>query len=126
MEKQHLTDKIALLLKDDDDDDDSFLAFDDIADRQTVFAKLSDEAKSEASYAVSKVSASSKSMLAERSTKITANVLETGQDTIRQYVKSMGQHQVLSPEDESVLGRQIQVLNGYEEQRQELEETLLR
>ena len=124
-ERQHLTEKIALLLKDDDD---SFLAANDIADRQTVFARLSDEEKSEASFAVSKVTNRSSNLEERRKTKgkVTANVLETGQDTMKQYVKSMGQHQVLSPEDESVLGRQIQILNKWEQKRQRLEETLLR
>lgn len=125
VERKQLTDKIALLLNDDQDD--LFLASNDIADRQTVFAKLSDEEKSQASFAVSKVNEVNKSPKKKTtSTKITANVFESGQDTIKQYVKSMGQHQVLSPEDEGLLGRQIQVLNGWEQRRQELEETLLR
>jgi hypothetical protein len=129
VEQELLTEKIALLLNEDDD---SFLATHDIADRQTVFAKLSDEEKSEASFAVSKMSSMSPELepiLKTRPSikgKVMANVQETGQDTIRQYVKSMGQHQVLSPEDESVLGRQINILNDWENKRQQLEETLLR
>ena len=129
VERKQLTDKIALLLNDDQDD--LFLASNDIADRQTVFAKLSDEEKSQASFAVSKVTntvniSPELSKKKTKGTKITANVYESGQDTIKQYVKSMGQHQVLSPEDEALLGRQIQVLNGWEQQRQELEETFCR
>jgi hypothetical protein len=125
VERKQLTDKIALLLNDDQDD--LFLASNDIADRQTVFAKLSDEEKSQASFAVSKVNEVNTSPKKKTTgTKITANVFESGQDTIKQYVKSMGQHQVLSPEDEALLGRQIQVLNGWEQRRQELEETLVR
>jgi hypothetical protein len=129
VEQELLTEKIAMLLNEDDD---SFLATRDIADRQTVFAKLSDEEKSEAAFAVSKMTSMSIELESGFQTKPTkkgkvmANVQETGQDTLRQYVKSLGQHQVLSPEDESVLGRQINVLNDWENKRQQLEETLLR
>lgn len=134
-ERNQLTSQIARLMSEeteqDDDDDDSL---GDIADRQTVFAKLSDEDKSQATFAVSKATNPQASYLeptrmgraATKKGKITANVLETGQDTIRQYVKSMGQHQVLSKEDEAVLGKQIQTLSKWEEKRQHLEEKLLR
>lgn len=128
VEREVLTEKIAQLLNEDDD---SFLATHDVADRQTVFTKLSDEEKSEAAFAVSKMTSRSPELepthtRLTKKGKVTANVLETGQDTMRQYVKSMGQHQVLSPEDESVLGRQIVILNSWEDKRQQLEETLLR
>lgn len=128
VERKFLTEKIALLLNEDDD---SFLATHDIADRETVFTKLSDEEKSEAAFAVSGMTSRSPGLKPTHTRptkkgKVTANVLETGQDTMRQYVKSMGQHQVLSPEDESVLGRQIVILNSWEDKRQQLEETLLR
>lgn len=131
VERQHLTEKIALLLNENEEEDENDNScLDDVADRQAVFFKLSDEDKNQASFAVSKMSNTRQTLPKEPSlktgTKITANVLETGQDTMKQYVKSMGQHQVLSAEDESVLGRQIQILNGYEEERQKLEETLLR
>jgi hypothetical protein len=41
--------------------------------------------------------------------------METGHDTIKQYVKSLANHQVLSPEDEVILGKQIQILARWEE-----------
>lgn len=129
-ERENLTNKIAQLLQDEDDDGDELFVDDtsDVADKQTVFKKLSDEEKSQASFAVSKrrnrLSIEEPSL--KMGTKVTANVLETGQDTMKQYVKSMGQHQVLSPEDEAVLGRQIQIFNAWERKRQKLEEQLLR
>lgn len=132
--RKSLTEKIALLLGDVrvDHDDESEFSAQDIADKETVFAKLSDEEKSEASFAVAKLNSSSPDTLVEpilsksKKGKVLANVLETGQDTMHKYVKSMRQHQVLSAEDESVLGRQIQILNGLEDKRQNLEECLLR
>jgi hypothetical protein len=125
-EQLQLTEKISRLLSSDNvvSDDDTF-GDDAIADKQTVFAKLSDEDLREASDAVSKAN-NVKPTAATKKVKVTANVMETGQDTIKQYVKSLANHQVLSPEDEAVLGRQIQILSKWEEKRQELEDVLLR
>lgn len=41
------------------------------------------------------------------------------------YVKSLGQHELLSWEDEVLLGRQVRLLTGLEERRRELEDELL-
>lgn len=130
-EKLQLTEKISRLLSSEG----PALPFgdEDIADKQTVFAKLSDEDLREASDAVSKANNKSSDIETTRNGlggakkgKLTANVMETGQDTIKQYVKSLANHQVLRPEDEAVLGRQIQILAKWEGKRQELEHDLLR
>jgi len=55
-----------------------------------------------------------------------ANVKETGKDTMSQYFKSIGNHELLRHEDEIVLGRQIQKLVKWEKTRNELEDELLR
>jgi hypothetical protein len=138
-ERSRLSEKIARLLNDDLDYDatsaTALAASEEIADRAAVFAQLSEEDKNEATFAVSRQLNRAMSSVSDeplrrgnkaRKGKVTASVLETGSDTIKQYVKSMGQHQVLSPEDESVLGKHIQILARWEEQRQVLEETLLR
>jgi hypothetical protein len=57
-------------------------------------------------------------------TKVTANVQETGMDTMSSYVKSLGQHQLLPKDSEVLLGRQIQTLQRWEEMRQGLEKHL--
>jgi hypothetical protein len=130
-ERVLITDKIARLLNDEFEIEET--SSQEIADRATVFAQLSDEDKSEATFAVSRDMnqhhVDSEPMriknLAKKG-KLTANVMETGRDTMKQYAKSMSNHQVLSPEDEAVLGRHIQVLVKWEEQRQQLEHNLLR
>jgi hypothetical protein len=125
-EQLQLTEKISRLLSSDNNDASFGDDEDAIADKQTVFAKLSDEDLREASDAVSKANnVKPSSSNAAKKGKLTANVMETGQDTIKQYVKSLANHQVLSPEDEAVLGRQIQILSKWEEKRQELEDVLL-
>jgi len=55
---------------------------------------------------------------------IRAEVKETGQDMMSQYVKSMGQHELLSKDAEQLLGTQIQILVKYEQQRLQLEQSL--
>lgn len=133
-EKVQLTEKIAQLLRDSD----TLEAFDasEIADKQTVFAKLSDEDLREASDAVAKVTTKkptenepirmAKAKKGAKKARVKASVFETGQDSIKEYMKALGNHQVLSAEDEQVLGRQIQTLAKWEEKRQELEDELLR
>ena len=129
-ERLQLTEKLTRLISDES----PLLPSHDeqIADKQTVFAKLSDEDLREASDAVAKVNNKRESELepvrfgGTKKGKVTANVMDTGQDTIKQYVKSLANHQVLSPEDELILGRQIQILAKWEEKRQELESDLLR
>lgn len=133
-ERSQLTDKIARLL--------NFDAFEEderdghgVADKQTVHAKLSDMELREASDAVAKplknraVDTDEKVRKIGFSTKkgkVTATVVETGKDTIQQYIKSISNHQVLSPEDELVLGRQIQMLQKWEAKREQLELSLSR
>lgn len=129
-ERVQLTEKIARLLRDSD----TIEAFDasEIADKQTVFAKLSDEDLQEASEAVAKVNVQKPKdtepvrVGGAKKGRVKASVMETGRDTIKEYMKSLGNHQVLSPEDEKVLARQIQVLAKWEEKRQELEFDLVR
>ena len=129
-EQLQLTEKIARLLSDESPQLPAG-ADEQVADKKTVFAKLSDEDLREASDAVSKVNNKSELNLervrgGSKKGKVTANVMETGQDTIKQYVKSLANHQVLSAEDESILGKQIQILGLWEQRRLELENDLLR
>mmetsp|Transcript_8167 Transcript_8167/g.11778 ORF Transcript_8167/g.11778 Transcript_8167/m.11778 type:complete len:241 (+) Transcript_8167:103-825(+) len=107
-ERLQLTDKITRLLnfelEDDDHSDDQA-----VADRATVHAKLSDHDLLEASDAVSKPMDLQKFVDSDETIrkfgfgaakgKVTATVVETGRDTIKQYIKSITNHQVLSPED---------------------------
>ena len=129
-EQLQLTEKIAKLLSDESPQL-PVGGDEQVADKKTVFAKLSDEDLREASDAVSKVNKKSDSNLervrvGSKKGKVTANVMETGQDTIKQYVKSLANHQVLSAEDEIILGKQIQILGLWEQRRLELEHDLLR
>lgn len=54
-------------------------------------------------------------------TKVMASVKETGGDSMREYIKSMGQHELLPQESELLLGRHIQLLVKWEGVRSELE-----
>mmetsp|Transcript_17747 Transcript_17747/g.26464 ORF Transcript_17747/g.26464 Transcript_17747/m.26464 type:complete len:719 (-) Transcript_17747:33-2189(-) len=58
------------------------------------------------------------------SKKIRATVSETGSDSMGKYAKSMSNHELLRKEDEVVLGREIQILVKWEEERQRLEDQL--
>lgn len=58
--------------------------------------------------------------------KVRASVKETGNDSMRRYLKTMSGHELLRAEDEVVLGRQIRILVRWEEKKAELEEELLR
>ncbi len=60
----------------------------------------------------------------QKTRRFTASVKETGVDTMSQYVKSMGSHELLPKDSEILLGKQIQILVEWEKTRQELEETL--
>ena len=153
--------KIAALLAADDEDDDEDdggagdgdIADDDLADRETVYTRLSDAAKSQATAAISKsnsygaasssadaagggapslvasstATAGSRHRVISKKKRVTAQVQETGRDTIRQsYTKSFTNHELLSRESEAALGREIQILARWEERRQELEVQLMR
>ena len=69
-----------------------------------------------------------KRLLEETPTKrrVTAKVRETGYDSIRTYVKTMCNHELLNRNEEIILGREIQILMKWEESREKLESQLLR
>ena len=58
--------------------------------------------------------------------KIKASVRETGTDSMKEYMKSMCNHELLNKNEEIILAREIQILLKWEEQRDELETQLLR
>lgn len=60
------------------------------------------------------------------SRKIKANVRETGQDSMKYYIKSMCNHDLLNKNEEIILAREIQILLKWEAEREKLEEELLR
>lgn len=136
--------KIAALLADDDEDDGD-IADGDLADKHTVYTRLSDTAKSQATAAISKstsygaasssggaagpslstAGAGSRRVVSKKK-RVTAQVQETGRDTIQSYTKSFTNHELLSRESEAALGREIQILARWEERRQDLEVQLMR
>mmetsp|Transcript_23664 Transcript_23664/g.65692 ORF Transcript_23664/g.65692 Transcript_23664/m.65692 type:complete len:445 (+) Transcript_23664:90-1424(+) len=58
--------------------------------------------------------------------RITAKVRETGTDSMKHYIKSMCNHELLNKNEEIILAREIQILLKWEKQREKLEEELLR
>jgi RNA polymerase sigma factor (sigma-70 family) len=64
--------------------------------------------------------------LSRTSAKIHASVRETGQDSMRNYIKNMCNHELLNKNEEIILAREIQILIQYEQAREELEANLLR
>lgn len=58
--------------------------------------------------------------------KITASVTETGTDSMKNYMKTMCNHELLNKNEEIILAREIQILLKWEAQREELEHQLLR
>lgn len=58
--------------------------------------------------------------------KVRASVKETGKETMKYYLKTMANHELLSKNEEIVLARQIQILIKWEAVREELEESLMR
>jgi hypothetical protein len=58
--------------------------------------------------------------------KIRAKVSETGTDSMKTYMKSMCNHDLLNKNEEIILGREIQILLKWEAEREKLEEKLLR
>jgi len=61
-----------------------------------------------------------------RKRRIRANVKETGFDSMKYYMKSMANHELLSKNEEIILGREIQILIKWEKIREELEAKLVR
>jgi RNA polymerase primary sigma factor len=135
-----LNSRIENLLCDDHDEEDEEVpdyseeAAKEIADK-SIYSRISESAKWKANMAIKtrpsismepidmkKPSASKR----KYKSKMTASVKETGVDTISDYVKSMGQHELLPHESEILLGRQIQILVKWESKRQELEDSLSR
>lgn len=58
--------------------------------------------------------------------RIRANVKETGLDSMKYYMKTMGNHELLKKNEEIILAREIQILIKWEEIREELEAKLMR
>lgn len=58
--------------------------------------------------------------------KIKASVRETGTDSMKYYIKSMCNHELLNKNEEIILAREIQILLKWEAEREKLEEELLR
>lgn len=58
--------------------------------------------------------------------KIKVSAKETGTDSMKEYMKSMCNHELLNKNEEIILAREIQILLKWEEKRDELENQLLR
>lgn len=58
--------------------------------------------------------------------RVTAKVRETGYDSMRNYMKTMCNHELLNKNEEVILAREIQILMQWEASREELEAKLLR
>ena len=58
--------------------------------------------------------------------KVTATIRETGQDSMKHYLKSMGNHDLLNKNEEIILAREIQILIRWEQTRVDLEAKLAR
>jgi len=58
--------------------------------------------------------------------KVVASVHETGYDSMKNYLKTMGNHELLRKNEEIILARQIQILMKWEVTREELETKLMR
>jgi hypothetical protein len=75
----------------------------------------------------SKAKSSSKALESEfPKRKITASVRETGTDSMKNYIKTMCNHELLNKNEEIILAREIQILLKWETEREQLEEKLLR
>jgi hypothetical protein len=58
--------------------------------------------------------------------RISATVKETGFDSMKHYMKTMGNHDLLRKSEEVILAREIQILVQWEETRESLEQKLSR
>ena len=58
--------------------------------------------------------------------RIKARVKETGFDSMKHYMKTMGNHELLQKNEEIILAREIQKLIGWEKARETLEAELAR
>jgi RNA polymerase sigma factor (sigma-70 family) len=75
---------------------------------------------------VGAIAAAKKNGSGKKMKKVTATIRETGQDSMRHYLKSMGNHDLLNKNEEIILAREIQILIGWEESRVDLETRLAR
>ncbi len=62
----------------------------------------------------------------DKKKRLTASVRETGTDSMKNYIKTMCNHELLNKNEEIILAREIQILLVWEKQREELELQLLR
>ena len=72
------------------------------------------------------VSATTADEAPKKNKKVTATIRETGQDSMKHYLKSMGNHDLLNKNEEIILASEIQILIGWEETRVDLEARLSR
>ena len=77
-------------------------------------------------YKESSSSSSDDDEFKTKTRRITASVKETGFDSMKYYMKTMGNHELLKKNEEIILAREIQILIKWEEQREELEAKLMR
>mmetsp|Transcript_12771 Transcript_12771/g.28780 ORF Transcript_12771/g.28780 Transcript_12771/m.28780 type:complete len:490 (-) Transcript_12771:99-1568(-) len=63
---------------------------------------------------------------ASSTSKIKAEIQETGYDSLRSYIKTMCNHELLNKNEEIILAREIQILIKWETEREQLESDLLR
>ena len=139
--------RIVKLLSDDQGEEDDEIpdyseeAANEVADKK-IYSRISEEAKWKANTVMQKetrVNSISgitrgmnngvepmieKKIRAKPPTKVMASVKETGGDSMSEYIKSMGQHELLPQESELLLGRHIQQLVKWEGIRSELEKEL--
>lgn len=120
--------KIKKLLKDDDFEliklDQTKEASEEIADL-ALYSKISEETRWKASSVLKKPHIQVQEV-PKRRMRVKASVKETGGDSMKEYVKSMGSHELLPQDSEILLGKHIQKLVKYEQVRSALEETLKR
>jgi RNA polymerase primary sigma factor len=143
--------RIVKLLSDDQGEEDDEVpdyseeAANEIADKKS-YSRISEEAKWKANSVMQKNSHASslnsistgtlinsglepmieRKVRAKPLTKVMASVKETGGDSMSEYIKSMGQHELLPQESELLLGRHIQLLVKWEGVRSDLEKELER
>mmetsp|Transcript_20518 Transcript_20518/g.42986 ORF Transcript_20518/g.42986 Transcript_20518/m.42986 type:complete len:480 (-) Transcript_20518:119-1558(-) len=68
----------------------------------------------------------SKLIMEASTSKIKAKIQETGYDSLKNYLKTMCNHELLNKNEEIILAREIQILIKWEEEREKLESELLR
>lgn len=101
---------------------------------QQSLLKMSTVVESESTYRMSTQGPGSKASVSKSGSaseyqptrRITANVKETGFDSMKYYMKTMGNHELLKKNEEIILAREIQILIKWEETREELESKLMR